>query len=129
MSPNTIQLFEEEFLIAKDKGVKLTSMIFKDLKQLKPIFKPENFTKFGFDHYELELPVKFKPHMDFLKLAKNFVEIIDYLGIMIADSKESCILLPIFPHETHFGIWVYSKEIVSKQKFAYDELHKLAKKV
>jgi sugar-specific transcriptional regulator TrmB len=129
MSPNTIQLFEEEFKTAKEKGIKLTSMIFKDLKQLNPIFKPENFTKFGFEHAEIELPVKFKPQIEFLKLAKKFVEITDYLGIMIADTEESCILLPIFPHETHFGIWVYSEEIVKKQRFAFDELHKLAKKV
>jgi sugar-specific transcriptional regulator TrmB len=128
MSSNTMKLFAEEFNEAQSKGIKLQSMIFKDLKQLEPAFNPKNYQDLGFEHFELELPIKFKPSLDFLKLAKNFVNIIDYLGIIISDTEESCILLPIFPHETYFGIWVYSKEIVTKQKLAYDELHKLSKK-
>jgi len=128
MSSNTMKLLAEEFKEAQSKGIKLQSMIFKDLKQLESTFDSKNYKDLGFEHYELELPIKFKPSLDFLKLAKNFVNIIDYLGIIISDEEESCILLPIFPHETYFGIWVYSNEIVKKQKFAFNELHKLSKK-
>ena len=128
MSSNTMKLLAEEFKEAQSKGIKLQSMIFKDLKRLESTFDSKNYKDLGFEHFELELPIKFKPSLDFLKLAKNFVNIIDYLGIIISDAEESCILLPIFPHETYFGIWVYSNDIVKKQKFAYDELHKLSKK-
>ena len=55
--------------------------------------------------------------------------IIDYLGIIISDENESVIILPLFPHETYFGIWISSETIVQKQLEAYDELTKIANEV
>ena len=47
---------------------------------------------------------------------------------MISDNGEAVVLLPLFPHETYFGIWIHSKQIIERQLVAYNELFKIAKK-
>ena len=129
MSTETLNLFSEELAIAKEKGVVLKSQIFEKFDQLNKSLKPDNYKKLGFEHHIIEIGIKTAPSLKFLNILKKLLGIIDYLGIIISDNNESVIILPLFPHETYFGIWVSSKAIVQKQQEGYDELAKIASKV
>ncbi|MHA1743265.1 MAG: TrmB family transcriptional regulator [Candidatus Heimdallarchaeota archaeon] len=128
MSATTLRLFKPELLEAKKRGVQLRSIIFKRLEQLTSSVKREMYKELGFEHYVIPLPFNLKPNPKFFKLAKKIGGIIDYLGIIISDSGESVVLLPLFPHETFFGIWVFSEQIIKQQLVAYNELFSLAEK-
>ena len=129
MSAETLKLFAEELTIAKEKGVKLKSQIFDKFDQLNKNLKPDNYKKLGFEHHIIEIGSKVTPSLKFLNILKKLLGIIDYLGIIISDENESVIILPLFPHETYFGIWISSETIVQKQLEAYDELTKIANEV
>ena len=104
-------------------------MIFSQFDKINKDLAPENFKKLGFEHYEVDLPLKFSPNLKFFSIIKKLVSIVEYLGIIISDNNETLILLPLFPHESYFGIWVSSPEIVEKQIHAYNEVFKIAHKV
>lgn len=128
MSAETLSLFTEEFSIIKEKGVKLRSYIFAQIDRLSNSVNPSKYKELGFDHHLIELPLSTKPSLKIFNIVKKFVGIIDYIGIIISDAKEAVIILPLFPHETYFGIWICSDQIVVKQLQAYDELFKISKK-
>jgi sugar-specific transcriptional regulator TrmB len=128
MSAKTLTMFQNELLDMKERGVYLRSLTFTQLSQVTSSMDPEAFKKLGCDHYQVDVPIALKPNLKFFKIVKQLGAVIDFLGIMISDYGEAVVLLPLFPHETYFGIWIHSKTITDRQLVAYDELFKIAKK-
>ncbi|NHJ47381.1 MAG: TrmB family transcriptional regulator [Asgard group archaeon] len=128
MSAKTLSLFQDEINDLKERGVYLRSLAFSQLSLVAPSMKPELYKDLGFDHYQVDVPISMKPNLRFFNIVKQIGNIIDFLGIMISDNGEVAILLPLFPHETYFGIWIHSKIIINRQLAAYNELFKIAKK-
>jgi hypothetical protein len=89
---------------------------------------PDNYKKMGFDHSIINVSISMKPSLKFFKIVKNIGEIIDYLEIIISDTGEAVVLLPLFPKENYFGIWIYSEQIINRQLQTYNELFKIAQK-
>jgi hypothetical protein len=128
MSTNTLSLFEEELSTIKERGVHLRSLTFTQLSRVASKMKPEHFQKLGFEHFSVDIPISMKPDLKFFKIVKQIGSLIDFLGVIISDNGEAVVLLPLFPHETYFGIWIHSKQIIERQLVAYNELFKIAKK-
>ncbi len=129
MSAKTLALFKDEIEELKERGVKLRSMTFSQLSRVASSMKPELYSELGFDHFTVDVPISMKPNLKFVNIIRQIGSIIDYVGIIISDNGESAIILPLFPRETYFGIWIHSKQIINRQLVAYDELFKIAKKV
>ncbi|MBD3192006.1 MAG: hypothetical protein GF308_15270 [Candidatus Heimdallarchaeota archaeon] len=128
MSSNTLKLFEKEFKKAKKRGVKLRSMMFSMVANLRSDLASASYKELGFDHFLIDLPIKLKSSLKLFSMIKKIVDILDYLGIIISDMGETVVILPLFPHETYFGIWICSQEIINRQLQAYNELQKIASK-
>ncbi|MHA1213182.1 MAG: TrmB family transcriptional regulator [Candidatus Heimdallarchaeota archaeon] len=128
MSAKTLALFKDDFAVLKKREAKMRSMIFGQLTKVSSTMEPSDYHALGFDHYTIDLPVNLKPNLKFLNVLKKIGSAIDYLGIIISDTGEAVILLPLFPHEHYFGIWIHSKQIIERQLISYNELFKLAKK-
>lgn len=128
MSFNTLKLFEKEFKEAKKRGVKLRSMMFAIVSNLRSDLAPSFYKELGFNHFLIDSPIKPNSSFKFFSIVKKLVDILDYLGIIISDMGETVVILPLFPHETFFGIWICSQEIINRQLQAYNELQKIASK-
>lgn len=128
MSTSTLQIFSNELEIIREKGINLRSLTFSQLKKSSSDFSPAKFQKLGFSHHEVDVPIKLSPNLKFFSILQGLISVIDYLGIIISDNNESIVLLPLFPHETFFGIWIYSSQIIDRQLKAYNELIKIARK-
>ncbi|NHK31303.1 MAG: TrmB family transcriptional regulator [Asgard group archaeon] len=128
MSTNTLSLFEDELSTLKERGVYLRSLTFTQLSRVASSMKPEQFQKLGFEHFLVDVPISMKPDLKFFKIIKQIGSLIDFLGVIISDNGEAVVLLPLFPHESYFGIWIHSKQIIERQLVAYNELFKIAKK-
>ncbi len=128
MSAKTLALFKDEIEELKERGVKLRSMTFSQLSRVASSMNPKLYGELGFDHFTVDVPISMKPNLKFVNIIRQIGSIIDYVGIIISDNGESAIILPLFPRETYFGIWIHSKQIINRQLVAYDELFKIAKK-
>ncbi|NHJ41397.1 MAG: TrmB family transcriptional regulator [Asgard group archaeon] len=128
MGTNTLSLFENELLTLKERGVNLRSLTITQLSRIASGMKPKQFQKLGFEHFLIDIPISMKPDLKFFNIVKQIGSIIDFLGVIISDNGEAIVLLPLFPHETYFGIWIHSKQIIERQLIAYNELFKIAKK-
>ena len=121
MSTNTLTLFEDELLKAKERGVQLRSLTISQIQKATSSMKTEDYEALGFDSlYSFDLPIKLKPSLEFLRIIKNIGEFIDYLGMIIADHGETVVLLPLFPNDRYFGIWIYNNEIINRQLEIYN---------
>ena len=121
MSTNTLSFFKEELKEAKEKGVQLRSLTISQIQKATSKMNPEEYKALGFNlFYSFDLPIKIKPSLEFLRIIKNIGDFIDYLGIIIADHGETIVLLPLFPNDKYFGIWIYNEEIIHRQLEIYD---------
>ena len=126
MSTNTLSLFKEELEEAKTRNVNLRSLSISQIQKATSAMDPAVYRELGFNQQQIvDLPIKMKLDVGFLKILKNVGDIVDYLGIMISDHGESLIILPLFPDERYFGIWIYNSEIVSRQLAVYDMFYDL----
>ncbi|MBN1329084.1 MAG: hypothetical protein JXA54_06385 [Candidatus Heimdallarchaeota archaeon] len=128
MGATTLKLFETEIVQLKERSVSIRALSFKQFALISPSMKPQLFKDLGIDHYTVDVPLNLNPSLKFFTIIKKLSSILDYLGIIISDSGESIIILPLFPHETYFGIWISSEQIVTRQLAAYNELFKIATK-
>ncbi|MHA1555642.1 MAG: TrmB family transcriptional regulator [Candidatus Heimdallarchaeota archaeon] len=128
MSTKTLALFNDELEAAKNRGVKLRSLTISQIQRVTSSMDPADYIELGFEHFVLDVPTKVKPSLDFIKLLKKLGDAIDYLGILISDHGETLIILPLFPNDRYFGIWIYNKGIINRQLYYYNDLFKLAKK-
>ncbi|HUT81203.1 MAG TPA: helix-turn-helix domain-containing protein [Candidatus Bathyarchaeia archaeon] len=128
MGTETLKLFEREINQIKEKGIIVRSLSFKQLALIAPSMKPKAFKDLGIDHFTVDVPLNLNPSLKFFNVIRKLGSVLDYLGIIISDSGESVLILPLFPHETYFGIWFSSEQIVRRQLAGYDELFKIATK-
>lgn len=128
MSTRTLMLFKDDLEEAKKRGVKLRSFTISQIQRVTSSMKPADYRELGFDHFVLDIPTKVKPSLNFINLLKKVGDAIDYLGILISDHGESLIILPLFPNDRYFGMWIYNKDIINRQLYYYNDLFKLAKK-
>lgn len=128
MSAKTLSLFEDELSTLKERGAYLKSLTFTQISRITSSMKTEQYQELGFEHFLVDIPISMKPNIKFFNIVKQIGSVIDFLGIIISDNGEAVVLLPLFPHETYFGIWIHSKQIIERQLVGYNELFKIAKK-
>jgi len=129
MGATTLKLFEPELNQLKESGRTIRTLSFKPLGLVSQSMESKAFKDLGVDHFTVDVPIKLTPSLKFYSIMKKLGSIIDYLGIIISDSGESIVILPLFPHETYFGIWICSEQIIAQQLAAYNELFSIASKV
>ncbi|MFW9923166.1 MAG: TrmB family transcriptional regulator [Candidatus Thorarchaeota archaeon] len=127
MSINTLKLFSDDIEELKRRDISLRSMMYSAIAKFRSEFNPKEYETLGFSHKLVDVPIQLSPNLKFFNIMKKLISVIDYLGIIISDNGEAVILLPLFPNETYFGIWISSSEIIQRQLVAYNELYKIGK--
>jgi sugar-specific transcriptional regulator TrmB len=124
ISPEIIGSFQSEILQMKKRGITIRSIMLQPISKMFKEFQEKKYQKFGSQHHEIKLSKGISPPRLISNNLKQILEPIkDFVGIMISDKREAIVLIPLFPQESYFGVWIYSPQIVSRQIDIFEKVY------